>query len=126
MNINRIGKLNRRFIPIVIIGVLFCNVALRGEARPPSKIDLSYDKDTKRLHVVVQHVSENLRKHHIRKLDVSVNDEMPFSHYFPSQTSAAELITDIPLDVAPNDTIRVEAFCSDAGRAEQTLFITED
>lgn len=116
----------KKILLITILLSIVCSFALNVEARPPSQIELAYDREKQSLHVVVKHISDNMRKHYIRKIDVSRNDEDPVPYYFSSQTSAAELIIDIPLEAQPNDVIYVEAVCSEAGRAEQTLVITEE
>ena len=125
MNTNRAQSANKKLLVIGIVVGLFFNMAWQAQAVPPSAIELSYDEDKKTLHVAVKHVSKNTHKDYIRKLNVYQNDKGPTSYYFPAQTSATELITDIPLDVNPKDVIRVEAVCSNAGRGEQTLVIAE-
>jgi len=108
----------------VIMGAgIFFSLVFVAQARQPSAIELSYDKDKSLLHIVIKHTSNNLREHHIRKVTVTKNKETAVPYYFPTQTSATELILDVPLIAIPNDTIRVEAVCSEAGRGEQELVI---
>ena len=111
---------------MIMVAVLSLNIAVLAQARPPSTIELTYDAQKGSLHVVVKHVSENMRKHYIRKITVTRNKEVPVPYYYSSQTSAAEMMVDIPLKVMPKDTITVEAVCSEAGRGEETLIIPEE
>lgn len=80
---------------------MVCAIALgfHGAAwgRPPSSIDLTYNSGEKNFIV-------NTSK-------------------YSKQTSAAMLISDIPLDAVSGDVLRVKAFCNDAGSREQTLIV---
>src|SRR5687767_6135178 len=117
---------SRNLIKVIMLAAVVTLAAgLKVEARPPSQIELTYDKDKQSLHIVAKHLSESMREHYIRKVDVWKNDEDPIPHFFSSQTSAAELITDIPLSAMPNDVIHVEAVCSKAGRTQQSLVVQE-
>ena len=110
-------------VKIGLVMAVLLNLALLGNANSPSEIQLTYDQEKGRLHVVVKHVSTHMRKHYIRKIEVRKNNEPSVPYYYTSQTSPSELIVDIALKAVPTDTIHVEAICSQAGRAEETLVI---
>jgi|SRR3989338_759931 len=118
--------LRKNVMKIITVTALLCNLTLRGEAVPPSAIELSYDKEKQALHIIIKHVSDNTHKHYIRRIEVTRNAEPPFPYFFTSQTSASEQIADIPMKAAPHDTIHVLAICSRAGRGEQVLVIPEE
>ena len=104
---------------------IFC-VVNAAWATPPSSIDLSYDPENKNLHIEIAHASHDPRAHHIRKVEVTRNDDKPIDLYFATQTTPAMLTTDVPLEAKEGDTIRVVAICSEAGRKEETLVIPKE
>ena len=116
------NSLNKIIVTGIIAGMVI-GLAWKGEANSPTKIQLTYDKEKKLLHVVVKHVAHNMRKHYIRKINVSRNDEVPVPYHFAKQTSADELIADVPLEAVANDVIKVKAICSEAGNAEESLVL---
>lgn len=105
------------------IGLILCSTVATAWARPPAEIQLIYDKDLKRLHIEVRHVSKNPRKHFIRKLLLSKNNKELESFSYVQQTTAAALIQDVSLESVTGDVITVEAVCNEAGRKEETLII---
>ena len=81
-----------------ILGVIFIFVLFFltwAWATPPSSINLSYDADKKNLHIEIAHPSHDPHKHHIRKVEVTLNDGKPQELYFASQTSPGFLMTDV-------------------------------
>lgn len=91
---------------------------------PPSSIDLGYSSSEKKLHVEVRHVSSNKHGgHFVHKLAAHKNDLEVNTSKYAKQTSAAMLISDIPLAAVSGDVLRVKAFCNDAGSREQTLIV---
>lgn len=111
-----------RRIPAVMI-IVFLAMAGHAMAHSPSQITLSYDADKKNLHVEMQHVTKNPRKHFIRKLSIAKNGKEIDSRAYVQQTTAAMLIEDIPLEAVTGDVVRIEAICNEAGRKEATLVI---
>ena len=111
----------KTMITAVVI-LFFCSVY--AYAHPPSEIALTYDPDTKMLHIDIKHVSDSLRKHHIRKLIIYKNDAEFKSFSYVTQKPPG-LEEDALLDAEPGDTIRVKAVCSEAGSQEATLVIPD-
>ena len=93
-------------------------------ARPPSEILLSYDYQMKQLHIDIKHVTNDISEHRIRKLTIYKNDTEVDRIHFSAQTSATGLVTDVAIEAAPEDVLRVEAVCSEAGRGEASLTVT--
>ncbi len=111
---------------ILILGiVIFLGVVMKAQAIPPSSIELSYNPETKVLHADIHHISNNLREHHIRKVVIYVNEVEVNKVYYTNQTDASRLSVDIPLSVEDGDSIRLEAFCNDAGKGDQTMIYAE-
>ncbi len=92
-------------------------------ATSPSSIELTYDPQKKNLHIEIAHVAHDPREHHIRKVQVFLNEGTPIDLYFPTQTSPSQLIVDVPLSAQEEDQIRVLAICNEAGRKEETLVV---
>lgn len=113
-----------RKIFLILFFIFFQNLA-PGWATPPSKIELSYDKDKKNLHVEVKHVTFENREHRIRKIEVSVNKAAMDAFYFGAQNNNSMQTLDIPLDLKVGDEIKVKAICSYAGFKEEALVIAD-
>ncbi len=95
-------------------------------ATPPSSIELTYEPDKKNLHIEIAHAAHDPHKHHIRKVEVYLNDEKPIDLYFATQTTPASLIIDLALQAKAGDKIRVLAICNEAGRLEETLIVPKE
>ena len=107
------------------VGILLSCLISFAWATPPSSIDLNYDAEKGNLHIEIAHAAHDPHQHHIRKVEVSVNDQKATNLYFATQTTPASLIIDLPLQAKGGDRIRVLAICSEAGRREETLIVPE-
>ena len=94
-------------------------------AHPPTSIELDYDIQEQRLHFVINHVSSNLRKHHIRKVVVKKNGKEKSVLHFPTQTRPRQLIGDLKIQAELDDTLSLKAICSQAGYLEESIIVTE-
>ncbi|MDP2652662.1 MAG: hypothetical protein Q8Q08_01380 [Candidatus Omnitrophota bacterium] len=121
----RRNEFYQRFFVRGLAGVLLTvGIVTSAWATPPQKMDAVYDPKTKVLTITIDHVSRNLREHRIRKVVVYRNDKEAGEYHYATQTSPSQLIQEIPIDILPEDTIRVEAICSDAGRKEESFVIS--
>ncbi len=109
--------------PQIFFLVCFLCFSTAVQATPPSKIDLSYDENTKKLHIDITHPSSHLRKHHIRKITILKNDKQVQSINLTNQTNGNSVIDDIFIEAVKGDIIKVKAKCSDAGPKEESLII---
>lgn len=110
---------------LIIIPFLFL-AAIEVSAHPPSEIKLNYDPASGLFNIVVHHVSSNLRSHHIRAVSISINNKPMARFAFPSQTSAAGLVKEVPLTLKPGDVVAVKVFCTQAGPKEATIIIFDE
>ncbi len=117
----------RYFLKIFLI-FIFLSLAFAQSifARPPSAIEMSYDKDQKVLHIVIKHVSDNLPEHRIRKIVVSKNDEELNTFYYATQTHPSGQVQDVSVIAKPGDVFKGLAICREAGRKEETFTVPED
>ena len=98
-----------------------------GFAASPSSIDISYDSKEKNLHIAVNHVTHDPREHYIRKILIYKNaDTEPAIYRYVQQSSTQAQAEDVAIDLKPGDTIKVEAYCIEAGKAENTFTVPED
>jgi hypothetical protein len=84
-------------------------------ATPPSALDLVYDAKKGVLVVNLNHTSNNIRKHYIRKLVVQKNSETPKEYFYTRQPAPALFNYEIPLKAKPQDVIKVTAYCIQGG-----------
>lgn len=86
-------------------------------AHPPSKVDVSYDKDTRTAKATIMHSVADPSKHFIKEVDVIVKGKKVTAIEFTKQdtntTQAAEYV--VEEDLKPGDVIEMIAFCSIAG-----------
>ena len=111
---------------LLIISILIFCLINPAWATPPSSIELTYDPQKGNLHIEIAHAAHDPREHHIRKVEVYLNDEKPIDLYFASQTKPSALSIDIALKARAGDNIRVLAICNQAGRREETLIVPDE
>jgi desulfoferrodoxin (superoxide reductase-like protein) len=107
--------------------VFFIGARPDAWAHPPDSIDLTYDKGSENLQIVVNHVSSNnSNEHYIRGIKVYVNGQEVDKKQFSHQTSRTQLIYDVKISAKENDKILVEATCARGGKGETTLTVPGD
>jgi len=99
---------------------------LTAGAHPPSGILLTYDADSKVLHVDVSHVSRDHIRHHIRKITIYRNGMEVMSKYFHQQIDPAKFTQDFPVNAEAGDVLKIEAFSTQGGSLEETLTVSGD
>jgi hypothetical protein len=110
----------------VIVSLVFALLfPVLAFAHSPSNIALSYDETQKLLHIQMVHVTVKNREHYIRRITVTKNNEKPVDYYYPAQTSANGMETDVEITAEPGDVVKIKAFCSEAGSGEASLTIPE-
>ena len=91
-------------------------------ATAPKQINLSYDKQKELLIIDIDHISHNVRKHYIRKIEIYKNNEL-IKEFFPPAQKPTGLSISTPLIAKEKDEIMVKAICKEAGSARQMLII---
>ncbi len=94
-------------------------------ATPPRNIQLEYDFAKQQLHITMEHVTKNPRKHRIRRISVTVNNGPAKDFFYSSQTSGKGMDVIIPLKAKAGDVIHVKAVCSEAGSGTKEITVTE-
>lgn len=107
--------------------ILCCFLMLGGPAWAgnPTGIKLEYDFKKKALHVEIEHLTHNVRHHRIRKIVVTKNHEEPLEFFFTRQDNEG-LTADLSIAAAGGDVLKVEAFCSKGGYAEEKITVPKE
>lgn len=109
------------FLTLCVFGILISGAL----ATPPRAIHLDYDPAKKVLSFSIDHVSSNIDKHHIRRVEVYKNDQLIHEMTLTFQKPQG-VIEELSLDAKAKDVIRVKAICNQAGYLEETLLIPEN
>lgn len=110
------------FLLSVFFGLYFACIA---RAIPPSDLTLEYDEAVKTLHIHMTHISTNVHKHHIRRIEVFKNDELVKAIRLVTQDTGRKLSQDIPVEAKKGDVLRIKAICNQAGTAESSITVSE-
>ena len=110
-----------------VFWVLLFSAAMAGNvfAHPPTEMVLSYDKETKTLHIDIKHVSDSLREHNIRRIIIYRNEEEAQALNFNTQKPPG-LTEDVVVETKSGDILRVKAISSEGGKKEATLTVSVD
>jgi len=82
-------------------------------ANPPSKVDLSLNKEKTNLNIISTHHVSNPKKHFIYKVEIRVNDKLVETLNNKEQTNANEEINDYPIsNLKKGDVIKVTSYCN--------------
>ena len=103
--------------------IVFLAAPIAVWATPPSDMKLNYDLASKTLHIEIQHVTNNNRKHFIRKLLIENNKKEVKTIEYVSQPTPNTFSEDVALDAKKGDVIRVTATCIKGGRGTEKLKI---
>lgn len=109
---------------LLFFSIFFLILGSQTFAHPPSKIDITYDNQSKILKAIITHPVSNLNNHYISKVDVALNGkeivEQKISFQDSNSTQAVEYY--IP-DTKSGDVLSVEAYCSISGKLTEKITI---
>lgn len=105
----------RMIIPaLCVVSLMSMNACF---SHPPSKIDASFDGTTKMLKAVIYHDVKDVKKHFIKKVDVSLNGKEIVTQQISRQDNKdTQTVLYLIPDADPDASIEVEAYCSIAGK----------
>lgn len=113
----------RRIVIGSMVVICFLLPFSNSFATSPAEIELTPDMEKQILHIKVDHVSHNVKKHYIRVMEIFKNDELLDTFYFAVQPLASGVIKDVAMPLKTGDKIKVRAVCKLAGEKEATLII---
>lgn len=97
-----------------------------AQATPPRDLTLEYDQAAQKLHIHMTHISANVRKHHIRRIEIFKNDELVKAIRLVIQDTGRELSQDVSVEAKKGDVLRIKAICNQAGTAESSITVSEE
>ena len=111
----------RKIILLVLI-CAFIAVCTDVYAHPPSDIKIEHNNQSRMVTVIVTHAVNNVEKHFINKIEISLNGKEIIEHKISKQDNekyqfAGYMITDVKL----GDVITVEAYCSVSGKLRKEI-----
>jgi len=110
---------------IIVSAFLLTFFASNSFAHAPAGVDLSYDLENQVLKVTVKHVTQAVRKHYIRKIEVIKNDEKPIDLYLYWQKDNAVITEEIKVKAEVGDILNVSASCKQGGSTTASLTVEE-
>jgi hypothetical protein len=112
---------------VLISIALFCfilTLASTAYAHPPQDIIITFDVNTKILHVVIVHNVSNAVNHYIKKVDVSLNGKDIIEHLISRQDNKInQTVSYLIPDAKIADVIGVEGYCSISGKLKKEIRI---
>lgn len=94
-------------------------------AHPPTDLKLSYDLTAQTLRMEMVHTTNNMREHHIRRVEISKNGGEPTAITVVKQAAPSSHVEELVFPASPKDTIRVEVFSKEGGTASAEITIPE-
>jgi len=108
---------------IIIFVFCFILTAQISQAHPPSQIDLSYNKMTRNLEVVIGHSVNNPEKHFVKKVVVKKNNKDLMEETFQGQDNSRNQTIIIPVSAEKGDIITAQAYCNISGKMSESITI---
>jgi desulfoferrodoxin (superoxide reductase-like protein) len=91
-------------------------------AHPPTKIEISFDRQTRIVTATITHPVENPATHYIGKVDVALNGAEIIEQQISRQDNAdTQSVSYRVADANPGDTISVEGYCNISGEKEEAI-----
>ena len=95
-------------------------------AHPSTDIKVEYSLKTRILTAIITHPVADPVKHHIGKVDISLNGEEIIEHKISKQdTNTTQFAAYMIPDAKVGDTIGVEAYCSINGKLKKDIKVSQ-
>lgn len=114
----------KKILNLTWFGLIF--IVVTAYAHPPRDIKITFDPATKMLTAVVMHDVANPVPHHIKEVDVYLNDKKIIQHFIGVQDNhETQTVSYLIPDVKSGDTLAVEAFCSIYGSLKKQITVNQ-
>ncbi|MBU0468421.1 MAG: hypothetical protein KKD07_03225 [Candidatus Omnitrophica bacterium] len=110
---------------LIVLTLLLMFFAANSFAHAPASVDLSYDQEKQVLKVKIQHVTQAVRKHYIRSIEVRKNDSEDDVYYFHYQKDNKLIEQDISIEAVAGDFFNVKVSCKQGGSTMASLVVEE-
>jgi hypothetical protein len=102
--------------------VLICFVPTVSYAHPPEKVEVAINPDKKVLAVYVTHKTDDVAKHSVKKVSLSLNGTDKIVQKISRQDDETGLMVNYRLpEVVPGDDVEVRAVCDTGGETSGKL-----
>ena len=110
------------FFLLFVFAVFFANRQVY--AHPPSKITLTYDRETKLLEAIITHPVSDAISHYIKKVRVSINGEVMIEQTMGAQEdNQQQKVAYYIFDVKRSDIISIETICNITGKLSKRVVV---
>jgi hypothetical protein len=97
----------------MLLGLLIPVIIL---AHPPSKVIVTYDQNSKKIHIVADHNVKDPTNHFVITLDIKVDGKEVNTLHFTSQTDKLTQVADYDMpDLKAGQEVEVKATCCKMG-----------
>ncbi|MFH1854556.1 MAG: hypothetical protein ABH815_04515 [Candidatus Omnitrophota bacterium] len=113
----------------LILSCVLCLLILtatQAYAHPPTDIKTEYNLKTRILTAIITHPVADMAKHHVGKVDISLNGAEIIEHKIIKQdTNTTQFVVYMVPDAKVGDIISVEAYCNINGKLRKDIKVSE-
>lgn len=109
----------------IVLTLLLTFFAGNSFAHAPASVDLSYDQERQVLNIKIEHITQAVRKHYIRSIEVRKNDSEHDIYYFHYQKDNKMIEQDISIEAVTGDVLNVKVSCKQGGSMSASLMVEE-
>lgn len=111
-----------------ILSLVFLITLATGSAyaHPPSSMGTRYNPEDKMLEIHIVHPVRNSKTHYVKKVEIIKNGKLLATKEITEQESSkAQNVAFAPIDISPEDTVIIEAYCSISGKLRGKLDLSK-
>jgi len=120
--INNLNKKISLGIVFVIIFLLIPSIS----AHPPTKLNITYDKNNNELIVNITHSVTNINNHYIESVNININGITIYNYNYTSQPDKTFISYRYTISADLGDIIEVKATCSEFGSITKELTVEKN
>lgn len=120
--INNLNKKISLGIVFVIIFLLIPSIS----AHPPTKLNITYDKNNNELIVNITHSVTNINNHYIESVNIKINGITIYNYNYTSQPDKTFISYRYTISADLGDIIEVKATCSEFGSITKELTVEKN
>lgn len=111
----------RKYLFLTLL--ISCIFVSQAGAHSPASVDLSYDQEGQVLKVKIKHITQAIRKHYIRKIEVRKNDEEHDVYLFHWQKDNSLIEEEFKIKAEVGDVLNVKVTCKKGGSKMASLTV---
>ena len=94
----------------IVMFLFFLSITSVSFAHPPSNVKISYSSEQSMLAVNFTHLTNNGKKHYIRKISIIRSDVSTEDTYYVRQEEVKDVFKTIPIKLNPKEMIKLKSF----------------